>query len=73
MASNVSISLYWDGEGRDVEDPQRYTMGGLHPIGLGDVMTSMHSSSPRQYRILHKLGHGAYSTVWLAETLHLPK
>jgi len=67
MASKVSV--YWDGEDRDVEDPQRYTAGGFHPISLGDVMTA--HSPPRQYRILHKLGRGAYSTVWLAETLHL--
>jgi len=67
MASTVSV--YWDGEDRNVEDPQRYTAGGFHPISLGDVMTA--HSPPRQYRILHKLGRGAYSTVWLAETLHL--
>ena len=69
MLSKPEVPLYWDGEDDD-EDAQRYTSGGLHPISLGDVMTA--DSPPRQYRILHKLGRGANSTVWLAEALHLP-
>ncbi|KIM47136.1 hypothetical protein M413DRAFT_23398 [Hebeloma cylindrosporum] len=64
------IPVYWDGEGEDVEDPECYIIGGFHPIILGDVLTA--HCPPRQYRILHKLGRGAYATVWLAETLHLP-
>ena len=54
----------------DVEDIRRYTTGGFHSIILGDIMTA--DSPPRKYRILHKLGIGAYSTVWLAEMLHPP-
>ena len=61
------IPLYWDPDD-DVEDIRRYATGGFHPISLGDVMTA--DSPPRKYRILHKLGLGAYSTVWLAEPLH---
>lgn len=60
------ISVYWNAH--DLEDIQRYTIGGFHPISLGDVMAA--ESPPRKYRILHKLGLGAYSTVWLSETLH---
>ena len=62
------IPVYWNA--LDVEDIWRYTTGGFHPISLGDVMTA--ESPPRKYRILHKLGIGAYSTVWLAETLNAP-
>lgn len=65
------ISVYWDGEQSNVEYPEFcYRRGGLHPIILGDVITA--DSPGRHYRILHKLGRGAYATVWLAETLHLP-
>jgi serine/threonine-protein kinase SRPK3 len=49
----------------DIEDIHRYTTGGFHPICLGDVL----SSTKAQYRVLHKLGRGSFSTVWLAEAL----
>jgi len=41
------------------EPPQRYTAGLFYPICIGDVL--LHT-----YRIVHKLGHGESSTVWLA-------
>ncbi|KAH6919344.1 kinase domain-containing protein [Coprinopsis sp. MPI-PUGE-AT-0042] len=41
------------------EDIDRYAPGGYHPVNRGDVLHE-------RYRILNKLGHGAYSTVWLA-------
>jgi len=72
------LSLYWDADD-DLEDIRRYTAGGFHPIRLGDVVSSqgmsspaITDSSPRHYRILHKLGRGAFATVWLAEALHEP-
>ena len=43
----------------ETEDPERYREGGYHPILLGD---ELHQG---RYRIVHKLGHGSYSTVWL--------
>lgn len=43
-----------------VENVEMYTSGGLHPIHLGD------SFRGGSYRILHKLGYGGFSTVWLA-------
>ncbi len=47
------------------EDANRYRPGGLHPVALGDV----YESSAARYKIIHKLGWGAYSTVWLASML----
>jgi serine/threonine-protein kinase SRPK3 len=37
-----------------------YGLGGYHPIDIGD---ELHNG---RYRILHRLGHGNFSTVWLA-------
>jgi serine/threonine-protein kinase SRPK3 len=48
--------------GPDLESPDRYQPGGYHPIHLGDVYC-------QRYRVIHKLGFGAYSTVWLARDL----
>lgn len=48
-----------------VEDIYRYRPGGYHPIILGDVIRSPTSAST--YRVLHKLGNGTFSTVWLAD------
>ena len=62
----LSLRLYWDADGDDVEDIHRYTNGGFHPIRLGEIL----SSTKTQYRVLHKLGRGSFSTVWLAEALH---
>ncbi|KAF1842922.1 serine protein kinase [Cucurbitaria berberidis CBS 394.84] len=42
----------------DAEPLHRYRKGGYHPIRLGDILKD------GRYRILHKLGWGAYSTVW---------
>lgn len=67
----TQLELYW-GTDDATEDIHRYTPGGLHPTRLGDVLTS-HSGIPgaesRRYCILHKLGHGAFATVWLATAL----
>lgn len=60
----------------DVEDITRYRPRGYHPVKLGDCFStlpgdSLSSSSlpmPR-YRVLHKLGHGSYVTIWLARDL----
>jgi serine/threonine-protein kinase SRPK3 len=43
-----------------VEDVEKYREGGFHPIYLGD------SLNQRRYKVLHKLGYGGFSTVWLA-------
>ncbi|KAM0542287.1 hypothetical protein ACHAPJ_012852 [Fusarium lateritium] len=40
-----------------------YRPGGYHPVSLGDVFND------GQFKVLRKLGDGAYSTVWLARDL----
>jgi hypothetical protein len=42
------------------EDAEEYRPGGYHPIAIGDLFAR------GRYRIIHKLGIGASSTVWLA-------
>lgn len=51
----------------NVENVEKYRNGGYHPIHLGDVLKG------GRYRILHKLGHGGFSTVWLAYDIYQNK
>jgi len=46
--------------GVPAEDLSRYGPGGYHPIRLNDILDD------GRYEILHKLGFGSFSTVWLA-------
>ncbi|PYH76785.1 hypothetical protein BO82DRAFT_425296 [Aspergillus uvarum CBS 121591] len=43
----------------DVERMKYYQPGGYHPGTIGDRLHD-------RYRVIHKLGHGTYSTIWLA-------
>jgi len=43
----------------DVENLEDYRLGGYYPVQIGDRLHT-------RYRIVHKLGHGTYSTAWLA-------
>lgn len=43
----------------DVEMMERYRPGGYHLVSIGDKLHDW-------YRVIHKLGHGGYSTIWLA-------
>lgn len=45
----------------DVEYLEAYCPGGYHPIQLGDEFNGA------RYRVIHKLGYGRFSTVWLAK------
>ncbi|CAJ0554569.1 Ff.00g130820.m01.CDS01 [Fusarium sp. VM40] len=47
----------------EVETIEGYRPGGYHPIQIND---SLHDD---RYRIVHKLGHGSFSTAWLAHDL----
>ncbi|KND88077.1 Serine/threonine-protein kinase SRPK [Tolypocladium ophioglossoides CBS 100239] len=42
------------------ETMTRYCKGGYHPVRIGDLFNH------DKYKIVSKLGYGAYSTVWLA-------
>lgn len=42
----------------EVERLEKYQPGEYHPIMIGDVLQS-------RYRVIHKLGYGTYSTIWL--------
>lgn len=44
----------------DVEELEEYALGGYHPTLIGDTFRD------GQYTIVHKLGYGGYSTIWLA-------
>lgn len=64
----ISRFLYDDFVNDDLhngEHPQRYCPGSLHPVHIDERLDG------DRYTILHKLGYGASSTVWLArDRLH---
>ncbi|KAF7313368.1 Protein kinase [Mycena chlorophos] len=43
----------------DCENPRLYKPDGLHPVHIGDRF------SDDRYEVVHKLGHGSRSTIWL--------
>lgn len=47
----------------DVESLEDYRPGGYHPVHIGDTL------SAGRYEVIHKLGHGSYSTVWLCKDI----
>ncbi|KAL9022402.1 MAG: hypothetical protein Q9185_000443 [Variospora sp. 1 TL-2023] len=59
MSGQAPESVY--GVQEYVETIERYCGGGYHPVRLGDAF------SDGRYRVVHKLGWGSYSTVWLAK------
>ncbi|OAA46512.1 protein kinase domain protein [Beauveria brongniartii RCEF 3172] len=50
----------------DVESFYGYVPGGYHPVAIGDRLGG-------HYKVLNKLGHGGYSTVWLARDERLQR
>ena len=55
--SDEFVCDYMDDSGEGVPS---YRPGGLHPVHLGDQLDGS------RYKVVHKLGYGASSTVWLA-------
>ncbi|KJZ71073.1 hypothetical protein HIM_09545 [Hirsutella minnesotensis 3608] len=47
-----------------VEDVENYCPGGYHPVEIGEIIPS----DDQAYQVIHKLGHGGFSTVWLVQT-----
>ncbi|KAG1733877.1 uncharacterized protein EDB91DRAFT_1057173 [Suillus paluster] len=60
----LSQFYFIDPLNQDMEGVEGYKPGGYHPVHLGDTFPTR--DDPR-YRILHKLGYGSFSTVWLAK------
>lgn len=66
--------FFMNGDDLSYENIAMYQKHGLHPIVLGDILPkpgtcqSEKSKAP-QYRIMQKLGFGAFATVWLARDL----
>ncbi|KAI0112425.1 kinase domain-containing protein [Nemania sp. FL0031] len=48
----------------DVEDVERYVPGGYHPVEIGDKI----GKDAKQFVVVHKLGFGGFSTVWLVRS-----
>ncbi|KLO81463.1 Uncharacterized protein LW93_8173 [Fusarium fujikuroi] len=44
------------------EDINLYPRGFCYPISIGEIVVE-------RYRIIHKLGHGAFSTAWMAQDM----
>ncbi|KAG6008247.1 hypothetical protein E4U43_000189 [Claviceps pusilla] len=62
LPSTTAHGTYFGGVDDDVENLDEYTEGGYHPIHMDDYLGR---AQEKRYRVLHKLGHGGFSTVWL--------
>ncbi|KAK3307649.1 kinase domain-containing protein [Chaetomium strumarium] len=51
----------------DLEDFEEYSSGGYHPTVIGDTFCD------GRYELVHKLGFGGYSTIWLAKDKQLQR
>lgn len=56
--THTNDAIYWPEDGLETLDG--YSAGGYHPIYINDEFSN------GRYRVIHKLGYGSYSTVWLA-------
>ncbi|KAG5637890.1 hypothetical protein H0H81_002775 [Sphagnurus paluster] len=58
----TSTEPIWYKQYAGIESISGYTPGGYHPVDIGDVYH-------KRYRVLNKLGHGAFATFWLVKDL----
>ncbi|KND87235.1 Serine/threonine-protein kinase SKY1 [Tolypocladium ophioglossoides CBS 100239] len=68
-ANSLGASQRWNslvlrGYEEYLEKARSYRSGGYHPVHLDDCL---HDG---RYRVIHKLGYGGYSTVWLCQDTH---
>lgn len=60
LSEPPASGVYKFGSFDDVEDREEYRHGGFHPVHIGDQLPDH-----RRYHVIHKLGNGAFATVWL--------
>ena len=64
VSTSIAPNPYHENENEyiyieDVEPMGRYRPGGYYLVAIGDKLQD-------RYRVIHKPGHGGYSTTWLA-------
>lgn len=63
-APGTSYGTYLDGSNEGLEHLEDYQEGSYHPVHIGDSL-----GPSDRYKIIQKLGHGGFGTVWLCRDL----